>query len=179
MGGVTVATKVRRSIAIAASALVLASCSLVAPSPSLERAKEDAFELAQVLPSFSAWRVTDFERGRCRVVVYMSGSFAGPDEACKRFDSVAIELDQESIDLHDRLSGALGSLNVQVDRMSATYDDIGRLRTAHFVVVGSQLGDTWEYVYDPDRIEPKRVPDTRVEFLQVNDDWWLVVYPDD
>lgn len=160
--------------AVAALAWLLAGCAI---RPNLDQAKADVAKLAQVLPQFANLQVTDFERNRCQIVAYVRGAFAGADQSCTRLESQPF--DEQGVEDYGALVAALEAVDVAVDRMFATYAADGRLVVAHFVHREESIVENWEYVYDPDRVEPKRVPNTSVEFLQLNDSWWFVVTPDD
>jgi hypothetical protein len=169
-----------RGTALAAVIAVVCACSLLGGRPSSEQMTVQVARLTLVLPLLEELRVSEFERGRCQVLVYGRGAFVGDGETCitgaAPFDGIAPFDDVAAAD-HARIAAALNATGVPTDRIELAPGRSGDRETVRFILTTTSVRDAWAYVYDPGDSQSKAA--TRgAEYLRIDRDWSFVVSPD-
>ncbi len=170
-----------RTMAVAglAAIFLVTACAGSKPLPGPAEMAAESGRLDQVVPLLGELGVTAFTaEGGCAWIIYARGGFFDGGEGCQPGDARPFD-DVARVD-HARVLDAIEAANAPSRRMSSAIGPDGRLRTARFLHAAHPYPDYWEYVYDPDDVEPK-VDGGPLEFrhIRLNAGWWFVSSLDD
>jgi hypothetical protein len=169
-----------RIVAVLATVAAVAACLPAASAPGPRQMALEAERIQRIMPLLDELGVTQFtNEDGCAWLIYARGGFYEGGDSCqpggaRPFDALA-RAD------HARIVDALASNGAPTRRINGgRLGPDGRLLMARFVHSAHPFPDYWEYLYDPDDLEPKvEGGPMEVEYTRIDGDWWFQSSLDD
>lgn len=146
------------------------------PTPPPDRMARDVAGLEHVLDVVEELRVTEYiGHPDCEEIVYPRGTFVGrtDGEICIA-DLTQPALDEQARADHRRILTALQSGGANTRMILRVGYDGERLNYASFKIDGAPGFEFYDYLFDPDALEPKVNDEGSLEYTRIDEDWWFV-----